>query len=67
MVDCNVDVSDRLGMTHIGVEGIISSIDAVKINVSVEQDICSESIQEVGTVGPDQEVILQMFDIDEVV
>jgi len=39
MINRDVNVSDGLGMLHVRVEGIMAGVDAVKVNISVEENI----------------------------
>jgi len=49
------------------IEGIVPSIDSVKVNVLIEAHVNSETIREIRVVGPDNEVVLGMSGIDDVV
>jgi len=67
MVDGDVNVPDGLGVVSVGVEGIVSHIDAVKVNISVKENVGPEGIGKVWAVSSYNEVVFGMSDINEVV
>jgi len=67
VIDSDVDIADGLGMKGVRLEGIISGIDTVEVDVSVQQDVSQECIWEVRTVRSDNKVVLYMSDINEVI
>jgi len=67
MVDCDVDITNQLGVLSIHFKGIMTSINTVKVDIPVKEHINPEGIWEVGTVQPNDEVILGAFDINKVV
>src|SRR5882724_7745834 len=67
MVDHDVDVPDGLGVVSVGVEGIVSCVDAVEVNISVEENIVPEHIGKVWEVSSHDEVVFGTSDINKVV
>jgi len=54
-------------VTGICVEGIITSIHSVEVDIAVEQDIEPQSIGEVRAVQPDDEVVLGASSINDII
>jgi len=67
VIDSDVNIADGLGMTGVRLEGVISGIDPVEVDVSVQQDVSPERVQEVGTVRSDDQVVFRASDIDEII
>ena len=67
MVDGDVNVPDGLGVVSVGVEGIVSHVDAVKVNISVEENVSPECIGKVWAVSLHDEVVFGMPDVNKVV
>ena len=66
MVDSNVDISDLLGVCHVGFKCIVSCKYMVKVNIVVEEDIVPQGVQKIGTILMDNEVGLGLPGINEV-
>ena len=67
MIDCDVHVANQLGVLHVRVKVIVAHIDAIKVDVTVEEDICPQTIGEVGAFWLDNKIVLGMLYINEVV
>jgi len=66
VIDHDVHIADQLGVSCVGVKGIVVSVDMVEVNVVVKEDVCPELIRKVKAVWSDDAIVLGTLDINEV-